>query len=92
MEATAAKPAYGDPCNGCGLCCIAVPCVLARDFCGAFEGPCPALELDDGRYWCGLLRSPHKYIPGLEGKPWADEFIRSSIMASGAFNVGCDSG
>jgi hypothetical protein len=22
------KPAYGDPCNNCGLCCIAVQCPL----------------------------------------------------------------
>ena len=85
------KPAYGDPCNGCGMCCLAVPCVLAEEFIGAKEGPCPALEWDDGRYWCGLLRNAHKHIPGLEGKPWADDHIRELVLQTKAFGVGCDS-
>jgi hypothetical protein len=85
------KPAFGAPCNGCGICCKAVPCPIARDLLAAFEGPCPALELDEGRYWCGLLRNPHQHIYGLKEKPWVDPIIRSMIMESGAFGVGCDS-
>lgn len=91
MKPASAKPDFGSPCNGCGVCCIAVPCPLARDLCGAFEGPCPALEFDAGRYWCGLIRNPHKHIPGLSEKPWSDETIRELILSSGAFGVGCDS-
>lgn len=86
-----AKPSFGSPCNGCGYCCKAIPCVLARDMIGAREGPCPALEHDDGRYWCGLIRAPHKHIYGLQEKPWADPTIREAILATGAFGVGCDS-
>lgn len=86
------KPSYGAPCNGCGVCCKAIPCVLARDLIAAVEGPCPALEWEDGRYWCGLLRAPHRHIYGLEAKPWADPVIRALILESGAFGVGCDSG
>lgn len=93
MPATTApqKPAYGDPCNGCGFCCLAEPCVLAEEFIGAKEGACPALEWDQGRYWCGLLRNAHKHIPGLEEKPWVDEKIRNLILQTRAFGVGCDS-
>ena len=85
------KPNFGEACNGCGVCCIAVPCSLARDFVGAFEGPCPALEHEDGRYWCGLVRNPHKHMIGIKDKPWGDEVIRDILMASGAFGIGCDS-
>lgn len=91
MELAAPKPAYGTPCNGCGACCIAIPCVLARDMIGAVEGPCPALERDADRYWCGLIRAPHKHVPGLSQKPWADEVIRSMILETGTFGKGCDS-
>src|SRR5690348_1504847 len=56
------KPLEGEPCNGCGLCCAASPCGLAREFIAATNGPCPALEHDCGRFWCGLLRAPHKYL------------------------------
>ncbi|MPM20176.1 hypothetical protein SDC9_66605 [bioreactor metagenome] len=85
------KPRHGQPCNGCGVCCKAIPCILARDLIGAVEGPCPALEHDEGRYWCGLLRGAHRHIPSLREKPWADPVIRDTIMESGAFGVGCDS-
>lgn len=92
LEAADRKPAFGAPCNGCGLCCLIEPCILAIEF---LEAPaaarCPALEWEEGRFWCGLLRTPHRYIDGLQGKPWADEFLRETIMASGAFDVGCDS-
>lgn len=50
------KPAFGAPCNGCGFCCKAIPCRVARDLIGAREGPCPALEFEDGRDWALL---PH---------------------------------
>lgn len=49
------KPAYGAPCNGCGACCRAVPCRMARDLVGAFDAPCPALEHDGARYWAAAM-------------------------------------
>lgn len=50
-----AKPEMWESCNGCGVCCAAYPCQVARDFLDAPEGlPCPALEFREGRYWCGL--------------------------------------
>ena len=84
------KPKMGDPCNGCGVCCIAIPCQLARDFAGAFEGPCPVLEHEDGRYWCGFLRNPTNHIIGLKGKEWGDVFLVSMFSQFGMFGSGCD--
>ena len=85
------KPKWGSPCNGCGMCCKAIPCILARDLLAAFEGPCPALEFDEGRYWCGLIRNPTQHIYGLKDKPWADGPIRAMVLETGAFGKGCDS-
>ncbi len=46
------KPAFGSPCNGCGFCCAAEPCGVARQFVpGATEGaPCPAMEFEHGPF------------------------------------------
>lgn len=86
------KPAYGDPCNGCGFCCAAEPCAIAGEFLGATEGPCPALEFDQGRFWCGMVRDPGKHV-GLS--EWAAEEIRESVgrLIAHMLGVGkgCDS-
>lgn len=52
------KPAHGEPCTGCGMCCFMSLCTLAQHVfhAGEFEGPCPALMLgSDGRSACGLV-------------------------------------
>lgn len=85
------KPKFGEPCNGCGLCCLSIPCPIARDLIGAFEAPCPALEIDEGRYWCGIIRNPSKHIYGLGQKPWSDQTIREMLLSSGMWGCGCDS-
>lgn len=57
------RPRFGEPCNGCGHCCIVQPCAIARYHldCGP-GGPCPALTLDDGRYRCGMVLKPSRYM------------------------------
>jgi hypothetical protein len=89
-----AKPAYGAACNGCGLCCTATPCGLAMALvAGAQKGqPCPALEWEDGRSWCGLVRHPYTHARGLKGmRPEAD---LGTMFAEdlGGVGTGCDSG
>ncbi|MDC6668262.1 hypothetical protein OEZ84_26365, partial [Leclercia adecarboxylata] len=38
------------------------PCALAQQLVGHGDiGPCRMLELEDGRYWCGLVRNPDSY-------------------------------
>lgn len=50
------KPRMGDACNGCGICCLATPCILAIEHADAVEGaPCPMLTWRDGRSWCGFV-------------------------------------
>lgn len=51
-----AKPRFGSPCNGCGLCCRSEVCGVGLAAFGQSQpAPCPALVVNDGRYWCGLV-------------------------------------
>jgi hypothetical protein len=52
-----AKPAIGEPCNGCGLCCLAEPCPLGMLLSLRRTGRCRKLRWSDAerRYRCGVL-------------------------------------
>lgn len=56
------KPKFREPCNGCGLCCALELCILAEDAFPGASAPCPALEWDDGRAWCGMVRHPSRHL------------------------------
>ena len=92
-----AKPPMRAPCNGCGACCRFVRCSFSVDLIGPGPGPCPALEYEDGRAWCGLVRHPLKWIKlPLDGWPeWKENIIAGEIqtrLAYGlALGLGCDS-
>ncbi|MEH6460458.1 hypothetical protein [Chitinimonas sp. JJ19] len=66
-SAAPAKPAWGEPCNGCGVCCAAEPCPVGQRMFGVRQGACPALvwQAQAGRYGCGLLLQPGRYLPYL---------------------------
>jgi len=50
------KPAEGQPCNGCGLCCIREVCSIGVKIYGPqVQAPCPGLHAQDGRYWCKVV-------------------------------------
>jgi hypothetical protein len=55
-----AKPAWGAPCNGCGLCCLVEPCPLGMLLSRKRHGPCDALRWDEaqGLYRCGAISEP----------------------------------
>ena len=87
------KPPMGSPCNGCGACCLAETCAIGTDLLG-YASPCPALETDDGRYWCGLVRHPSKYLashfPEADRRA-LDEFLGGMIEQALGIGRGCDS-
>jgi hypothetical protein len=58
------KPAVGQPCNGCGLCCLYQPCPLGMVLSGARQGACAALRWDERtqRYLCGAMVAPHEVL------------------------------
>lgn len=83
------KPQFGDPCNGCGLCCAAEPCGIAREFIAGVtdQGPCPAMEFEAGWFWCGMIRRPGHYL----GLPhdWADVFLGNEMAEALGAGQGC---
>jgi hypothetical protein len=52
-----APPAWGEPCNGCGVCCLAEPCPVGVLVSRSRRGACAALHWDKAarRYVCGVL-------------------------------------
>jgi len=86
-----AKPAVGAPCNGCGVCCAAEPCPVARLFLWQRRGACRALVWEEsaGCYRCGMLADPAQYswlIP-VAFNGLAQTFFAKRIAAG----AGCDS-
>ena len=88
------KPPVGDPCNGCGLCCMVRVCStgsyvlgLVDQYGDRAEGPCPALK-EDGRggYACGLVLRPKDYIDSPRGVTPLRDAVKLLIGAG----AGCD--
>ncbi len=52
-------PQPGQPCNGCGVCCLAEPCPIGMVVSRKRYGACVALSWSpaQGRYLCGVLAS-----------------------------------
>jgi Fe-S-cluster-containing hydrogenase component 2 len=90
-RAAPAKPATGEACNGCGVCCAAEPCPVGIILFRRRRGPCPALEWLGGeaRYRCRLLTAPAaqlRWLPARLEVPTRRLFAR--WIAAGS---GCDS-
>lgn len=87
MSAGLEKPKFGAECNGCGLCCVLELCELAEMAFPGAAAPCPALEWEDGRAWCGMVRHPSRHMKlnytGVDG-------LVSELYAKGiAVGQGC---
>lgn len=81
------KPAEGDVCNGCGVCCALETCPIARIRYLRANGPCPALQWLAGerRYQCGFLVCPDAYFPS-----WLVPLARIGVARAIAAGKGCD--
>ena len=67
-------------------------CPVAVDLIGAGPGPCPALEYSDGRFWCGVVLNPRKYVNGVDGADrLTDAQLQVAIASVMNFGYGCDS-
>lgn len=55
-------PGYQSPCNGCGLCCLDRPCPVCQQHDLWRNDKCKALLFRAGRYWCGVVVEPHRFL------------------------------
>lgn len=85
-----AKPKYGAPCNGCGICCQIEPCLLAQDALDCHTGPCKALEVEGDRTVCGLVRRPAWYLFGQDVPESETGWISVMFANLLGLGVGCD--
>jgi len=58
------KPALGEACNGCGVCCAAEPCPVSLTLLWPHQAPCRALMWSDAgqRYLCGMVSDPARFL------------------------------
>src|ERR1043165_2494420 len=83
------KPPEGDACNGCGLCCAVQLCPIVIELLPDAQAPCPAMEFNGERFWCGLIRRPSRYL----GTPLqSDRVIGPMAGVELAIGQGCDAG
>ncbi len=82
------KPAEGQACNGCGVCCAAAPCPVGQLLSRRRHGACVALQwqADDQRYRCGVVAEPRRWLPWLPAT-WGRALALRWIAAA----QGCDS-
>lgn len=85
-----AKPALGQACNGCGVCCLVEPCPLGQLISRRRQGACDALRWDDAQrlYRCGAISD----APGVLGPRWgwAAPMLRRLARRWIAAGIGCD--
>ena len=84
------QPAEGEPCNGCGVCCLAEPCPLGQLISRKRTGACNALRWSDAeaRYRCGVL-SDTAGVLGARWR-WAAPLLRRLAWRWIAAGIGCD--
>jgi len=81
------KPLYGDPCNGCGVCCIAEQCCISLAIFGEAE-ICPALEQAGRSMACGLVRNTADYVPEIGA--WGGKTLTETFALMVGAGAGCD--
>jgi len=92
-----AKPELGQPCNGCGLCCLSEPCPVGVLASRRRQGACAALRwsADSGRYVCGMLDRPWQELGAertwaLDPGSWPNRALARLCRRWIAAGIGCD--
>ena len=84
------KPNQGQPCNGCGACCVAEPCPVSLALLKQNQTQCRALEWHEAqnRYYCGMVISPSHYLRWLPKR--LNRFASKAFMRWIAADQSCD--
>jgi hypothetical protein len=85
-----AKPAEGDACNGCGVCCSSAPCPMGALLSRRLSGVCVALRWHDDalRYRCAMVDEPASVLNALPA--WLAPLAARLALRWIAAGVGCD--
>ncbi len=88
--AAPAKPRWGEPCNGCGVCCLSEPCPVGILLSRRRQGACVAVSWDEAtqRYRCGVVSAPERWCP-LPWR-WARRLAARISLRWIAAGKGCD--
>jgi hypothetical protein len=83
-----AKPAVGEACNGCGVCCAAEPCPIGMLVSRRRQGACAALVwIESARaYRCGVVSEPQRYLK----VRWMAQVLGRAARRLIAAGQGCD--
>jgi hypothetical protein len=83
-----AKPAVGEACNGCGVCCAAEPCPIGMLVSRRRHGSCAALVwMESARaYRCGMVIEPQRYLQAR----WMAQVLGRAALRLIAAGQGCD--
>lgn len=92
------KPAWGAPCNGCGVCCLAQPCPIGIVLSGRRHGACVAVRWNPqlAMYRCGAIAEPDQVLASRLPRvllPLAAPLapvLRGLARRSIAMDAGCD--
>ena len=93
--AAPAKPREGEPCNGCGVCCLAEPCPMGALLTLRTSGPCQWLQWHAASrtYRCGVLATTDpSALPEGSGrfKRWWQARLHRAARRWIAAGIGCD--
>lgn len=85
------KPAHGQPCNRCGLCCVASLCDLAQYVFHRmpYPGPCPALIRSLDGYSCGMVVQPGRFNAEASVQYGEDRMRDAALLLINGLS-GCD--
>jgi len=89
------KPREGEPCNGCGVCCLAEPCPMGALLTLRTQGPCQWLDWNAAThtYRCGVLAATDpNALPDHAGgfKRWWRQRLHRAARRWIAAGHGCD--
>lgn len=86
------KPAWGEPCNGCGVCCLTEPCPVGILLSRRLHGPCTALRWDEagGLYRCAVVRPAGDDVPSSGAPGWIMRTRQRVAARWIAAGQGCD--
>lgn len=80
-----------ESCTHCGQCCLSIACQLGQVLFKMKEVVlCPALEEDNGLYYCGLISNTSKYVNDLVGnEEWKALYLSQAFGRLLGIGYGC---